>query len=869
MRIYFKHGLYRAEKDSSGNPALTNSTIAGLQARVSNSPIVWSIAHHEKNYTVSEYQPVVFGSPTDLNAQSQCWLYVDLSLSTGQKTYGITYVEPVYGAVQPSSPSNDQHWFDTVNLTTKVFIAATNRWHERVRLVFGRWDTLQFHPIAFGTSVGITTPGGVNSGTIVYDAAGKVLKDSRDRFVTTEDKMFSDSAATHEFSLESNYTRATADENIPAFHVVKWSDFDTVQLAGYNDTSDAVIAIALNSATKGNPVELCIQGKIINDAWNWPTVNAELWILANGEFSAVDPFDIGGHTKRRVPVARVVDRNTIIFDQGLGGMGEKGDAGDVVGLFDASDAVKGITKLSIAPNDPTNPIAVGVNDPILTAPRVPLEHGHPATEISVSPFGAFTGSNTQQALLYIFNSKLSLTGGTVTGNITSTVGAVNGDHLTTLNDVRDELASYGLLVKHLDLRESTQPTLVQAFNQLTTNDRTFAPAEVGFILYGTESYVWLGGTGGPLTATDAAQFGLIGSFSQGGGAVNVLPFNGAVDVTEPVAPFIYTVFGDQRNSFPSIRTTDRTTDYVKTYIAGIFDVNADLATIQERDVRIGVIYQGDDVTGVAKMILNGEVIEQQTLVGGTQGAEAWWETAYRDNIEFLKPGCFLSEFGFAFDQGELYLGSDNVRSFYTFDNKDVKFGWLVEQETGTEQIELNNPIYMDMPIMYTAVTPNVSEWTELATVHSSPTEPVYNYYDRPTSVGLKIKLGGDPAAWQTALPEGWPTYQAVYTSFGFPTAPAGDLVHNVCGALFDTTTTVLDTWSVTDIFPVTGAVLANYIIPDQTVEAPSTWVGERIYPGIASLAMFPDSGGQGYVQALNTGGPVSFELSFVPIEGGV
>lgn len=512
MRIYFRHGLYRAERSLTGTPVLTNSGQPGLVARVSNSPIVWSIAHYEKNYTVSEYNTVVFATPSQLAESAESWLYVDLNTATGHKTYGITRVAPSYGPTQPTSPVDDQHWFDTVNMVTKVYSAATLRWSDRVRIVFGHWDGLTFNPMAFGSAVNIVSTVGVASGSVIYDAAGKVLKDSRSRFLTTEDKMFSDSAATHEFSLESNITRAIADENLPAFHVVKWTDFDKVQLADYDDTSNVAVALTLNSATKGNPIELCIQGKIINDAWDWPTVNTALWINENGEFSAIDPFDISTRAARRVPVARVLDRNTIFFDQGLGGMGEKGDAGDVEGVEFASSTVHGITKLSVDPNDPEDPIAVGINDPILTAPRVPLEHGHPATQITVSPFAAFTGTNAQQAFLHLHNAKLETTGGTVTGNITSTVGATLDTHLATLGDVRARIAASDVSVKRFDLNDSPLPTITQAFNSLSAAQRTLEINDLVFVVYNDDVFAWAGGYGLVVAANDS-QFVWIGKIN--------------------------------------------------------------------------------------------------------------------------------------------------------------------------------------------------------------------------------------------------------------------------------------------------------------------------------------------------------------------
>lgn len=537
MRIYFRHGLYRAEKDATGRASLINVGTPGLVAKVANSPIIWSIAHHEKNYTVSEYNAVVFATPSDLAVAAESWLYVDLDLSSGKKTYGVTITAPSYGLTAPTAPVDDQHWFDLNNNTTKVYSSATKTWHERVRLVFGHWNGVTFTGIDYGSSVGVSVAAGTNSGSIIYDATGRALKDSRGRFVTAVDKMFSDGAATHQFMLESNITRATANENIPAFHVVRWVDFDTVELANYADTSDSVVAITLSAATKGNPVELCIQGKVINDAWQWTNVNATLWINKNGEFSTVDPYDLQSHTKRRVPVARVLDRNTIVFEQGLGGVGEKGEPGDLVGLFDASDVVKGITKLSVAPTDPSNPIAVAINDPILSAPRVPLEHGHPATQVTVSSFGGFTQTNAQQALLYLFNAKLETTGGTVTGAIKSTVSATAPDHLTTLADVDAKIRATQLQIKRLDLTSTITPTLTQAFNALSAASRTFGLNEVVFVTYNKNVYVWLGGSG-VVTAANDDQFAWIGKidFEIPETEITVKAFVGTMVVLPPSPP---------------------------------------------------------------------------------------------------------------------------------------------------------------------------------------------------------------------------------------------------------------------------------------------------------------------------------------------
>lgn len=511
MRIYFRHGLYRAGTDSANLPVIATKSVTGLILQTTNSPVVWSIAHYDKNYTVSEYQTVAIA--TSANMLTPFWSYVDLNPATGKKTYGLTTIAPTYGSSAPQKPVDQQIWFDTTNTVCKIYSATVKAWREAIRLVFGYWNGTGFESMPFGSGVGITAKNGVVSGTIIYDPAGKALRDSKGRFITTEDKMFSDSAATHEFSLENNITSAIANENIPAFHVVKWSDFNTVELASYSDTTDAVVAITLNSATKGNPVELCLEGKIVNDAWNWPTVNSSLWINTAGELSTVDPFDLRSYNKRKVQVARVLDKNTIVFSQGFGGQGEKGDAGDVSGIVNASSETIGVTKLSVDPELPSNPVAVGINDPILTAPRAPTAHQHAATSVTTATFGTYTGSDVQQALEFLYSNKLNLSGGDLTGRVTSTYEATDPTDLTRLADVTKQVNKAAVTFKKVDLTGTTESTLTMAFNALTAAARTLTLNQVLLIQYKDSNYVWAGGGVGVVTAANDQQFILVGKTS--------------------------------------------------------------------------------------------------------------------------------------------------------------------------------------------------------------------------------------------------------------------------------------------------------------------------------------------------------------------
>jgi hypothetical protein len=91
-----------------------------------------------------------------------------------------------------------------------------------------------------------------------------------------------------------------------------------------------------------------------------------LWVLESGELIEKDPHVSNAYVYPvgKVPVGRVISPTSIFFDQGLGAKGDTGNPGTAIAEL-ASPVVIGITKLSVYPQDADNPIAVGINDPIL------------------------------------------------------------------------------------------------------------------------------------------------------------------------------------------------------------------------------------------------------------------------------------------------------------------------------------------------------------------------------------------------------------------------------------------------------------------------------------------------------------------------
>lgn len=142
-------------------------------------------------------------------------------------------------------------------------------------------------------------------------------------------------------------------------------------------------------------------------------------------------FTIGTYPTGRVPVARVLDKDTVIFEQGLGGKGDRGPAGSIENLPVATTTELGGVYMNLAPVDIDFPLAVGDNDPRLSDARTPLAHTHSASEINFTPGHGISALNVQSALEELGNEKVDVAGDTMTGFLTLHSDPVNAMHAVT------------------------------------------------------------------------------------------------------------------------------------------------------------------------------------------------------------------------------------------------------------------------------------------------------------------------------------------------------------------------------------------------------------------------------------------------------
>ena len=483
-----------SEIGSNGQPNyLTYDSSVGITLRTTNRSTTFTAASGPKNYTLEYYKDVLAWPKALLTGVTQAWLFIDVNKTSSVRTYGITTLAPMFGNTAPTNPANGQHWFDVPRSLMKVYNSASHSWVTVIRVFAGHFTSPSTVTTQqFGSQVNITGVSAV-TGAIFVDGFGVAVKDSQGNFITTEDTLTVSGAPSHATKLESNVMVAEAAEPMAAFSAVKFDIHGQLLLANYADTGHSAIGITTADADANEPVNIVLQGQVRNPGWNWSGPNVTLWIGTTGHLVIDDPYPSNGATERQPPVARSINSTTIIFSPGLvniigdrgpmgfkgdqGNQGDKGDKGDMGppgSTPDASTTVKGIAKLSVAPTSATNPIAVGINDPILTAPRTPTQHNHGADEVDVDGFGDFGPGNVQDALEY----------------------------LDTVQKI-----SY----KKLVLPDAA--SITAAFNALSDGDRTLTPNALAVLEWANTIYMWTGGVGFPAVATSDAQFIVIGKMT--------------------------------------------------------------------------------------------------------------------------------------------------------------------------------------------------------------------------------------------------------------------------------------------------------------------------------------------------------------------
>ena len=313
MQIPFRQGLVRWQTDISGHPSfLQKSTLSGeyISLIISPDPTVFVAAHGRTDYLIEETKSITNAwGPFQANGQTQ-YLYWDVNLLDATVTRSYTLIPPTSGPLEPPSPVNDQHWFDTANMLMKVWNGT--KWIVKVRVFAAIYNqNAQIIPIqsTFGSQVGITTH--CKAGHILLNDVGNPLRDRDGALLTTESSLLVNRSATSPIKLETAVIDVEALEYIPAMYLVSFVTPKKIMLASSNRVDRQVGGIMIEDLYPGEVRRVVINGNVTNEQWNWPDAAVGLPVFCGptGEVTLQSP-----QTGISQQVGIVFDNKTIVIN---------------------------------------------------------------------------------------------------------------------------------------------------------------------------------------------------------------------------------------------------------------------------------------------------------------------------------------------------------------------------------------------------------------------------------------------------------------------------------------------------------------------------------------------------------------------------
>ncbi len=291
MKVPFRQGIVRIQTDIANNPTFLQLTPSGVTLNVSPDPTIFTIAHGSVDYLFQEGTSIVnaWGGPFLPNVNY--WLYWDINLVTGIRTFGSTIVQPVVGANEPIAAAEGLHWYNTQ--TFRMSVRQSGRWVEVLRLFAGKLQNgAVLVPYLPGTQIGINTP--CYAGFILYDDVSAPVKKydmfNRGQFITTETPLASQFSQLANYKLESAITSGQALEYIPAWYCIAYIAPQQIGLASNTTPNFPCIGLATEDMYTGEVRSFITSGYASNVNWNWtqPT-ETPLFVGATGEITAVVP----------------------------------------------------------------------------------------------------------------------------------------------------------------------------------------------------------------------------------------------------------------------------------------------------------------------------------------------------------------------------------------------------------------------------------------------------------------------------------------------------------------------------------------------------------------------------------------------------
>jgi len=293
VKLFFRQGIVRCATTLEGPTFLQRTSSPDdsfVDLSISGSPVVITFAHKNANYVFEEAKTVrkAWGP---FSGTTTRYLFWDVNVLTGELTRGSTTLQPVHSGVSPLNPANDQHWFDMLSTTMKVWTTSGGgRWVEKIRVFAGTYYS--------GSNIeaeGVRSQAGINGqyegGNLILDSFSVPLRQSDGSFVTTVNNLSVVSVATKKVKFETEVLNLMALNNIPKFTCVQTRPGRRMTSALSTDRMSRVAGIALEDVYEGEVSTVVSAGLIRSDTFTWPStsVNRPLFCGPSGELTLTPP----------------------------------------------------------------------------------------------------------------------------------------------------------------------------------------------------------------------------------------------------------------------------------------------------------------------------------------------------------------------------------------------------------------------------------------------------------------------------------------------------------------------------------------------------------------------------------------------------
>lgn len=307
MIVSLKQGLITARQKTSYLFRQNNN----IDLIVNNNPILVIFSHGVGAYLIEETESITAAWQGPFSDNESYWFYWDIDTISGKKSFGITKVKPTFGDTLPSTPSNDQHFFDKNDNYMKVWNGSA--WIHRIRVFAGSLINGELSTFGKGSQADLYGQFEVNE--IRFHKIGspiiKELDNDNYIFVTNSGNNKQDVGQIENLKYERVAVSVIANQNLEKSIAVTLNDSGKAIPASYTNINKEVLGITETSFNTDEQKNIITKGFITDrETFNFSEPpNFPLFIDENGNITSTIPT-----ADSIQKIGYIISPNTIFVD---------------------------------------------------------------------------------------------------------------------------------------------------------------------------------------------------------------------------------------------------------------------------------------------------------------------------------------------------------------------------------------------------------------------------------------------------------------------------------------------------------------------------------------------------------------------------